>query len=329
MLDRFKRSPAPTIEALGETSEGGDKLLTLEGVDTRRLHEAIKNSSGQLIFYTVPYAGLQVGILGEARGLKETPDQPNVGWKNTEVPVTSGLDYHFLVVDSGRHAEQGHGRELSETMQVYIPSERSTASHYTEGRGVQIILDTDLKRVRAQVEKRDFVLAAGNSAVVNTALALAEAELSSRVNYISLQESHGLLLLSAIKKLGVDWRQQAGRSQQVDRLVGRLEHDIVHLGILPIVLHHLGWDDHENDSTDYGELNEKRIARRLRAFDLRFDLVKARILTALSKIASEEKVPAGRNQQMYVASLTGGNFDRFVDAAVDNTLANYLGLPRD
>lgn len=328
-MDRLlRRSPAPTKDAPSPTPTGERQLLTLEGVNTSVLHEAVRNSPGELIFCTVPHADLQVGILGEADGLKEVPDdRPYYGWKNAEVPVVEGLDYGFVVVDSGRHAEyDGRIRNLEGVMRTHLPDDKGSVSHYTNGRGVVIITGKDLDRTRKRIEKWDWILAVGNDAVISSALALAEKEMQDRQDYIGFQESHGLLLLSAIKDLGMEWRPKKGQNRQLDRFVDRLEGEVIDLGVVPVVAQKLGWDRMRDGSRHYWQLEEKRIARRLGAFDLSFDKVRGRVLSGLKDIAESSE---RKGQQEYNVELAGGNYQTYANTAIDNILTNYLGIKKE
>jgi len=327
-MDRFRGSPAPAKESPSPTPKGGNELLTLEGVNTARIHETIQNSPGELIFYTVPHASLEVGVLGESNGLKEVQDdRPYSGWKNAEVPVERGLIYGFVVVDTGRHVEYAsQTSEMDGVMRTHIPDDRGSVSHYTHDRGLTVVTNGDLGQARRRIEKWDWILAIGNDAVVSSALALTEKELEDRPDYIGFQDSHGLLLLSAIKELGLNWRSPKGKNRQQDRFMEKMEDKVIDLGVVPVVAQKLGWDRTKDGSRQYWQLEEERIARRLGVFDLPFDKVRARVMATLPEIAGASE---RKEQQEYNASLASGNYQEFVNTSIDNILTNYLGVKRE
>lgn len=252
---------------------------------------------------------------------------PVSGWKNAEVPVSKGLDYGFLCVDSGRHAEyEGGMREMGDTMRVHIPADRYMISGYTHDRGVTIITSGDLQRARNRIEKWDWILAAGNDAVVASALALTEKELADKHDYMGFQESHGLLLLTAIKDLGMEWRPEKGQNRHLDRFVDRLEEEVIDLGVVPVVAQKLGWDRTRDGGRHYWQLEEERIARRLGAFDLSFDKVRGRVLAGLKDIVESSD---RKGQQEFNVELAGGNYQTYANTAIDNVLTNYLGIKKE
>ena len=233
-----------------------------------------------------------------------------------------GFNYGFVVVGTGKHVEYGDRTwGMEGVMRTHIPS--ADAPHNTDGRGLKIVTNGNLNRVRRNIEKWDWILAVGNDAVVASALALTEKELQDRHDYSGFQDSHGLLILSAIKGLGVNWHPEKGKNRQLDRFIEHIEGEAIDLGVVPVVAQKLGWDKDRHGSSEYWLMEEERIARRVATFDLQFDRVKQRVMKGLSDIADDS---AAKDEQEYNVSLAEGNYQAFVNGTVDNVLTNYLGI---
>lgn len=306
---------------------GRCERLTLEGYATGHLHQTVRESRGQLIFYRIPHATIEVGILGQADGIIEVPnDKPDSGWKEAAVPLASGLKFGFLCIDAGRYAEDSSMIEkMRGVMRIHIPADRSTIAGYTgESCGIKVISDRSLIRQEEKISRSDWILAAGNNAVIFSALSLAEDELATNHNYIGFQESHGLLLLSAIKDLGIDW--QKGQNREQGQRAKQLEDRIIDYGVVPLVAYKLGWETSEG-ARCYSNLVEERVARRLGAFNLPFDRVRERVVAKLSKLGEvlEDSSGTDRIERRSVV-LAGGNYQNYLDEAIDNILKNYLGI---
>lgn len=320
-----ERSDARGEGTTTEIANGQENLLTMPGVNTLGFHEAIQASKGQLIFCTIPYASIELGILSSANGIKDITKKitPASDWREGEVPVSKGIYYPMVAIDLGRRAERQEGGTPIDNgkLSLYLPA-GDTMSHLTHGRGLKLVLDGNLSVIRRDIEKDDFVLAVGDAAVVTVAGVLAEKEIANRADYIGLQESHGLLVLSTIKQWGIDWRSTERNNRQLDKLMQNLEKDTVDFGVSSVILNKLGL----GSVRSLWQLDEIRMARRLKAFDLTFDGVKRRVMRNLRAMPLE-KVDEGETDQQQVISIAGGDFSNYVEGAADNIITNYLGIP--